>query len=33
MLAELTVKAPGSLHFQMIGIGKDDPGLDFTKVK
>ena len=33
MLAELTVKAPGSLHFQMIGSGKDDAGLDFTKGK
>jgi tetratricopeptide (TPR) repeat protein len=31
MLAELTVKAPGSLHFQMVGSSKDDPGLDFKK--
>jgi tetratricopeptide (TPR) repeat protein len=33
MLAELTMKSPGNLHFQMIGGEKNDPGLDFTKAK
>jgi hypothetical protein len=31
MLAELTLKAPGNLHFQMVGADKGDPGLDFKK--
>jgi tetratricopeptide (TPR) repeat protein len=31
LLAELTLKGPDSLHFQMVGGEKDDPGLDFTR--
>jgi tetratricopeptide (TPR) repeat protein len=29
MLAELTQKMPGALHFKMIGNAADDPGLEF----
>jgi tetratricopeptide (TPR) repeat protein len=31
LLAELTVKGQDSLHFQMVGGAKDDPGLDFRR--
>src|SRR5262249_43676508 len=31
MLAELTVKAPDTLHFKMIGGATDDPGLEFRR--
>jgi len=31
LLAELTLKQPENLHFQMIGGAKDDPGLDFRR--
>jgi tetratricopeptide (TPR) repeat protein len=31
MLAEIAVKAPGSLHFKMVGGDKSDPGLDFKR--
>jgi hypothetical protein len=33
MLAELTGSAPDSLHFQMVGGQKGDPGLGFTRSK
>jgi hypothetical protein len=31
MLAELTMKSPGQLHFQMVGGDKSDPGLEFQQ--
>jgi tetratricopeptide (TPR) repeat protein len=31
LLAELAVKAPGKMHFQMIGAEENDPGLDFQR--
>ena len=31
LLAELTVKAPDSLHFKTIGGTSDDQGLDFRR--
>jgi hypothetical protein len=31
LLAELTVKEPGTLHFKMIGGASDDPGLEFRR--
>jgi hypothetical protein len=31
LLAELTLKDPDTLHFQMIGGASDDPGLDFRR--
>lgn len=31
MVAELTMKAPNQLHFQMVGAATNDPGLNFEK--
>jgi hypothetical protein len=31
LLAELTLKEPGSLHFKLVGGSSDDPGLAFQR--
>jgi hypothetical protein len=31
MLAELSVKAPNNLHFQIVGAPEKDPGLEFRR--
>jgi hypothetical protein len=31
LLAELSLKAPDTLHFKMIGGAPDDPGLEFRR--